>query len=234
VNVQATLASTYPHVQVIAERGTGLYAAIDDALTAVADWDAFTYLNDDDVLLPAFARLRGIAERESRRGGAGAIVYGGVRLIDAEGRRLGRIPVSPWPALNRALYAARIEPVYQHGTVIPRATVGAIGGFDRTLRCCGDTELLARACVRRVKFCCAGPREVAAFRLRPGQLTKNRPAMDAERLAVDERLGLRNGVSRTSRALAWSVFRAANIPAYVERWRRHGFVRFDDVLARAG
>ena len=156
-----------------------------------------------------------------------------MRLIAADGRRLGAIPVSPSPSLNRALYAQRIEPVYQHGTAITRAAWERHGGFDENLRYCGDSELLARLCVRGVPAVRVNGM-VAAFRLRAGQLTKNRAAMVDERRRVDEKLGLREPRLALGHRWARIVFRFANLPTYAERIARHGFVTFDELLEKAG
>lgn len=224
------LSRRFPAVRVVPERGEGMYAAINTGLVAAGAWEAFTYLNDDDVLLAGFAA----AAREAELAvGKERIVYGGVKLIDGRGRRLGAIPVSPAPALNRALYAQRIEPVYQHGTVITRAVVERCGGFDEGLRFCGDSEFFARACVGGVRFVGVG-RTVAAFRLRAGQLTKNRAAMRDERWRVDEKLRLL--APERKRVLAWARwrFRLANLPVYAERIARHGWITFDELLERGG
>jgi len=76
--------------------------------------------------------------------------------------------------------------------------------------------------------------EVAAFRLRAGQLTKNRAAMEEERTKVDTKLGLLGEVPFGSRLRARLMFRLANVRPYAERIWRHGFKRFDDVLAGGG
>lgn len=226
----AALAARFPATTVVVEPGGGMYAAINAGLTAARDWDAFTYINDDDLLLPGFAAVvAALAEKL----GEPLLAYGRVRLIDAAGRRLGAIPVSPSPQLNRALYAQGLEPVYQHGTLVSRAAWAQHGGFDPAFRFCGDSEFLARLCVRGVPTVRVGG-EVAAFRLRGGQLTKNRPAMLAERARVDEQLGLR--VTHLTAQHHWArlVFRLANLPVYAGRIRRHGFVSFDELLERGG
>lgn len=225
------LAAKFSGCRVIAEADAegGLYAAINAGLAATAEWDAFTYINDDDVLLPDFATVVAAV-----RAGGAQLAYGGVRLMAGDGRRLGAIPISPVPQMNRALYAQRIEPVYQHGTVIARTAVEAHGAFDPALRFCGDSELLARLCVRGVNAGCATRREVAAFRLRPGQLTKNRAALIGERKRVDEKLGLLVPPAGVSLRWARWRFRIANFGVYAERIRRHGFVTFDEMLARLG
>lgn len=76
--------------------------------------------------------------------------------------------------------------------------------------------------------------EVAAFRLRPGQLTKQREAMTSERRRVDETLGLRRGVGLMPRVWARLCFRLANGRVYLERLRRQGWKRFDTVLTESG
>lgn len=231
-NAARAITERFPRVRVVAEPGGGMYAAINAGLDSLGDWTAFTYLNDDDVLLPDFSKN---ADAISAAGDRALIVYGGVRLIGARGRRLGAVPISPAPDLNRALYAQRLEPVYQHGTVATRAAVEtADGPFDATLRFCGDSEFLARACCRGVPFLRATRREVAAFRLRAGQLTKDRAAMMNERALVDEMLGLLAPQSAGNLRWARMRFRFANLLIYAERMRRHGFLTFDQVLERAG
>ena len=229
--VRADVEKRFPEVQVVPEPGGGMYAAVNAGLAAATgEWDAFTYINDDDLLLPGFAAH---ARALLRAGSKPMIAYGNVKLIDGQGRRLGAIPVSPLPTMNRALYAQRIEPVYQHGTLVTRAAVTALGGFDVAFRFCGDSEFLARACFAGVPFKRTGGSPVAAFRLRTGQLTKNRAAMEAERAAVDTKLGLIGSQPRMRRWIARLAFRSENLPIYAERVLRHGFVSFDELLAQS-
>lgn len=227
------LEKKYPRTVVVAEpvEGRGMYAAINSGAAAVGDWDALTYLNDDDLLLPRFVD---VARSASDAGGRARLVYGGVKLIDAAGRRLGAIPVSRFPTMNRALYAQRLEPVFQHGTMVTRAAWEQLGGFDETLRFCGDSDLLARACVNGLPTMWVAGQAVAAFRLRAGQLTKNRAAMEDERARVDLKLGLRAKQRTLRHRWARLVFRLTNLPIYAERVARHGFVTFDELLGRAG
>lgn len=228
--VVPALAARFSGVTVVPEPGGGMYAAINAGLAAASDWDAFTYINDDDLLLLGFAA---VAATLAARPGQPLLAYGRVRLIDGEGRRLGAIPVSPSPGLNRDLYALRLEPVYQHGTLVSRAAWEKFGGFDPEYRFCGDSEFLARLCVRGVPAVRVGG-EVAAFRLHRGQLTKNRPAMIAERAGVDEQLGLLAPNLSIRHHWARLVFRAANLSVYAGRVLRHGFVSFDELLERGG
>lgn len=227
---QDALSKQFPRIVLVDDPGNGMYGAINAGIAHVPDWDAFTYINDDDLLLPDFARVMKCLHFSNRP----LIAYGGVRLIDSAGRRLGSIPISPDPALNRHLYAERLEPVYQHGTIVSRGAMDQLGGFDATLRFCGDSEFLARACMSGVPFHCATRREVAAFRLRAGQLTKNRVAMVAERAAIDTRLRLLSVSNKDVSVAARRRFRVANARIYLERILRHGFVSFDSLLERGG
>ncbi len=223
------LTARFSGVTVVAEtKGGGMYAAVNTGLEAARDWDAFTYINDDDLLLPHFVTVAAALERSA---GRPLIVYGRVRLIDGAGRRLGAIPVSPMPRLNRDLYAQRIEPVFQHGTLVSRATWKQQGGFDPAFRFCGDSEYLARLCIHGVSALRVSG-EVAAFRLRHGQLTKNRLVMVEERKRVDQKLNLPAESKKIRHHWARLIFRTANLPVYAERILRHGFVSFDELLER--
>jgi hypothetical protein len=221
------LAARFPLTRVVPEPGGGMYAAINAGLAAVENWRAFTYINDDDLLLPGFAKVMALARTDQAR-----IVYGGVRLINTHGKRLGAIPTSPFPSLNRLLYAQEVEPVYQHGTVATRAAVEKSGAFDATYRFCGDSEFLARACVNGVPFVRATKGVVAAFRLRAGQLTKNLPVMQEEHLRLYRKLRLQPDRFTARHRLARLAFLAANTPIYLERIARFGFIGFGEVLAR--
>jgi len=223
----AALAVRFPRARVVPEPGGGMYAAINAGLAAVTDWSAFTYINDDDLLLPRLGTVMAAARTPQER-----IVYGGVRLINTPGERLGAIPISWFPALNRDLYAQRTEPVFQHGTITTRAVVDRLGGYDTAFRFCGDSEFLARACLAGVPFVCATPRVVAAFRLRANQLTKNLPAMQAEHDRFEAKLHLLAARRTFRHRWARLVFRLTNLPVYAERIRRHGFITFGEQLAR--
>jgi glycosyltransferase involved in cell wall biosynthesis len=228
--VVAELARSYPGATIIPEAGGGMYAAINTGLAQTQNWDAFTYINDDDLLLPAFAQA---VTALALQAGRPCFVYGRVRLINRAGRCVGSIPVSPWPALNRSLYAQRLEPVYQHGTLVSRAAWAEHGGFDENFRLCGDSEYFARLCVRGVPAVRVR-HEVAAFRLHPEQLTKNRMMMNAERARVDAKLHLLTEQRAWRHHWAKVVFRASNLPAYLGRIWRYGPISFDQLLERGG
>ncbi|MDB6092575.1 MAG: hypothetical protein JWM32_137 [Verrucomicrobia bacterium] len=223
----AGLAARFPRAKVVAEPGGGMYAAINAGLESEADWDAFTYINDDDLLLPRFAAVVARARTTEPR-----VVYGGVRLINTKGKRIGAIPTSRFPSLNRALYAQRTEPVFQHGTVATRAVVRRLGGFDASFRFCGDSEFLARCCVAGIPFVCATKQVVGAFRLRAGQLTKNLPVMLEEHHRLYAKLKLPAEVITFRHRWARFVFRVVNLPVYAERIARHGFITFGEQLAK--
>lgn len=224
----AALVERYPNLGVVADPGGGMYAAINAGLASSSGWDAFTYINDDDLLLPGFERVVACVDADEA-----CIAYGGVLLINTEGKRTGAIPMCPFPRLNRLLYAQRVEPVFQHGTIATRKAVEHMGGpFDTTLRFCGDSEFLARGCVSGVRFIHATRRPVAAFRLRAGQATKNLPVMLEEHNRLYAKLRLAAPCLGIKHRLARFVFCLSNTGVYLERIRRHGFLRFGEVLAK--
>src|SRR5688572_16128156 len=52
--MQGPLTARFPKCTVIIEPMGGMYAAINDGIETTQRWDAFTYINDDDLLLPDF------------------------------------------------------------------------------------------------------------------------------------------------------------------------------------
>jgi GT2 family glycosyltransferase len=225
------IAARFPRARVIAENAerSGMYAAINTGVAAGGDWHALTYINDDDLLLPELATVwqKMPDLREPWIG------YGGVRLIDEQGRRIGRVPVCPFPRWNRRLYEQGIEALYQHGTLISRTAWEKAGGFDASLRLCGDSEFFARAARLGIAMACATRRDVAAFRLRSEQLSKNDEAMRTERAIVWRKYGLEATARTWRHVLARWIFRSANIAVYGERVRRHGWVSMAQVNRRA-
>ncbi len=209
------LVRRFPTLTVVPDPGGGMYAAINAGLAKIPDWDAFTYINDDDLLLPGFGQLL-----KRLPHGLDGVHYGRVRMIDAEGQALGRIPISRNPRLNAVLYRSGIEPVYQHGTVIPRRVLEKVGRFDESYRLCGDSEWLARACLGGCRFTYCSS-DVAAFRIRSGQLSRNVQAMGAERERFRRFLGPQPCWRR--RVLAVVAFRAGNIGVYLARVFRYGW-----------
>ena len=205
-----------PGLTMVAERGVGLYAAINQGLRAApGEWDAFTWINDDDVLrVPEFSRLQEMMARD-----AGVdVAYGRVAMIDREGRRVGGIPVATRPEDLGALLAGRVIPLAQPGTIIRRRLWERLGGLDETYRFAGDMDFFARALAAGARFGFVAA-EVAAFRLVAGQLSKQRDEVAAETArCVRPLAGALGGAAALLR------FRLANIGVYAERVRRHGFV----------
>jgi len=202
-----------PHARGLSELAPGLYPNLNHALAAPGDWDAFTWLNDDDILLPGFAAaLRRFAEATDVD-----VLYGRVPLIDRSGQRVAAIPVAKRPADLAALWQARIVPLAQPGTLLRRTTIECLGGFDLSYRLAGDADLFIRALAAGARFEHL-PKDVAAFRLVAGQLSKQAMAVEAETRRAVNALP----VVRSTTAAVWR-FKTTNLPAYLERVRRHGW-----------
>src|SRR6478735_8311934 len=90
------LQARYPHARVVPDAGRAgaIYGALNAALDQAPEgWDWFTYINDDDLLLPGFATA---AARHFAAGARAApVAYGDVELIDGTGRRVGVSTVTP-------------------------------------------------------------------------------------------------------------------------------------------
>lgn len=209
------LREKFPGCTIRPETGGGLYAALNIGLASLGDAGLFTWINDDDVLCPAgLATARALLAADPALG----VVYGRVGLMDAAGARLGELPVAHRPGDLAALLAAGIVPLAQPGTLVRREVAARVGPFDPGYRLAGDLDFLVRALVAGVRFGFANA-EVARFRLHAGQLSKDEAVASREHARAIARL------PAGAAGLAGARFRWDNLPVYVERVRRHGFVR---------
>lgn len=213
------LARRFPNVEFHAEEGSGLYAALNTGLAALGDAELFTWVNDDDVLCPA-----GVAQTLARFEAEPAlgVAYGRVGLMDAVGARLGELPVVHRPGDLPALLAAGIMPLAQPGTLVRCDVLTRVGPFDPGYRLAGDLEFFVRALVAGVGFGFVDA-EVARFRLQTGQLSKDETAAVREHARAVGQLAARPA------GLARARFRWDNLAVYLERVRRHGFVRMQSL-----
>ncbi len=194
----------------------GLYGALNAGLRAAGEWEAFTWINDDDRLTPDAATAMAALSADSSLG----VAYGRVGLLDAEGSDMGELPVAERPADLPLLLSRGIVPFAQPGTMIRREVAEKLGGFDEGFRLAGDLDLFVRALSAGARFAYV-PRRVAEFRLRAGQLSKSEEAGDAEKRRALAGLA---PVSALCAATARWRFRWANRGVYLDRIRRYGFV----------
>ena len=213
--VRAELEQRFPHTLVVAEPGGGMYAALNAGIAAAGDSEAFTYLNDDDVLCAA-----GTAEalRRLEQNPETGVVYGRVSLADAHGAPQGWLPVAHQAGDLAALLARGIVPFAQPGTWMRSSLLTTLRGFDAGYRLAGDLDLFSRALAGGARFAFVSA-EVARFRLHPGQLSKDEAAADAEKTRALARW------ADTPAPLGSRLrFGRDNLPVYLDRIRRHGFV----------
>ncbi|MEJ1973912.1 MAG: glycosyltransferase [Lacunisphaera sp.] len=214
------LQGRYPHVLVVPDAGRagGIYGALNAALARVPDgWDWFTYINDDDLLLPGFAAA---ASRHFASERNETVAYGNVDLIDDTGRRLGGITVTPDPRWIPALLQAGISPLMQQGMLFRRDCVLRLRKFDLRYRLCADLDFWLRACAAGERFrYYAVP--VAQFRLRGGQLSGDTRQTEREQEEIVRR-HLPAPVSAWRRRATRLRYRLYNLPRYLERFRTRG------------
>lgn len=215
------LQTRFPHARVVPDAGRagGIYGALNAGLDqAPADWEWFTYINDDDLLLPGFAAA---AVRHLARGArAEAVSYGDVDLIEPGGRRLERITVAPEPRWIPALLQEGISPLMQQGTLFRRDCVTRLGRFDLRYRLCADLDFWLRACAAGERFRYY-PVSVAQFRLRPGQLSGNTALTEREQTEIVRR-HFPAPLPAWQRRAARLRYRLHNLPRYLERLRSRG------------
>ena len=227
-----TLRQEYPDCTVVVDQGRagGIYGALNAGLAAVPDgWDWFTYINDDDLLAPGFSRL---LARHCRPENAATVAYGDIMNIDPAGRPLGRMTVERQPRRMPALLQQGISPAGQQGMLFGAPVVRSLGGYRLQFKLCADLDFWARAHHRRFRFEYY-PWTVGCFRIQPGQLSgdvgltrRELDAVTGESFPVP--------VSALARRMARWLYRLANLPRYLERWRSVGRLTTSESLLGGG
>ncbi len=218
----AELAARYPHALVVPDAGRlgGIYGAINagiEAASARFKWNWFTYINDDDALLPGFGHVMLETLREAD---PAPVFYGDVELVDEEGARISRITTAENPEWIPALLHQGISPLMQQGMAFRRDVVDRLGGFDLRFRLCADLDFWLRAYAGGEPFR-YHPECVAQFRLRNGQLSSDTNVTKFEQDTIVAR-HLPWKSSYFSRLTTRLLYRAYNLPRYVERFRTRG------------
>lgn len=227
----SALAARYRHAVVVPDAGPagGLYGALNAALAGAPDsWAWFTYINDDDALLPGFSQ---VARRHLARTWPEAVAYGDVELIDSRERRTGLITVERNPAWIAALLQRGISPLMQQGMLFRRDCVARLGGFDGRYRLCADLDFWLRAYAAGERFRHYAA-VVAQFRLRPGQLSGNTALTVREQSEIVARHLPRRVPWWQWHSAVWR-YRLCNLPRYVGRMRRRGLRTSYQILERA-
>jgi len=223
------LQALFPWTRVVADHGRagGLYGALNAALEAAGGgWGWFTYINDDDILLPGFCEL---ARRHMGMRNPERVAYGDVEVVSGDGRVISRVTTEKSPAWIPALLQQGISPLMQQGTLFHRETVTRLGRFDTRYRLCADLDFWLRALARGDHFR-HYPLTVARFRLRPGQLSSDTARTVREQEDIVGRL-LPARIPAPLRLLARMRYRICNLPRYLERMRSRGLRTSYELLA---
>lgn len=226
-----TLQARFPHARLCADQGKtgGIYGALNAGLAAAAPgWEWFTYINDDDTLLPDFSRMQ---RNEENADEPADVVYGDVELIDERGGGVSHITTERRPRWIPALLQAGISPLMQQGMLFRRSTVERLRGFDTRYRLCADLDFWLRALVLGARFR-SHRLSVAQFRLRRGQLSGNTSITDFEQREIVAR-HLPHPISPVVRRVARWRYRWCNLPRYVRRFRSRGFQSSYELLETA-
>lgn len=225
---QRALQNRFPDTHVVPDAGKagGIYGALNAALEqSPADWDWFTYINDDDTLLPGF---RDVFLRHVHSAKPAPVVYGDVALITEQGQEVSHITVERNPARIPALLQQGISPLMQQGMLFRRDAVLRLRGFDLRYRLCADLDFWLRALVNGERFHYY-PERVAQFRLRDGQLSGDTRTTELEQSDIVRRL-LPTPVSTLRKLWARWRYRVGNLPRYLARFRTRGFRTSYEIL----
>lgn len=220
------LGEAFPNAELVEERSHGLYSAINQGIQFAGDqdWEWFSYINDDDGLLPGFVEACSLATQTDAD-----IIYGNVEFVGAEGATAGAVSACKRPADALPLFACGITPFTQQGTLVRRRVVEKLGGFDERLSHVADSEFWVRALLSGAKAVRMDA-AVAYFRVRPGQLSKNSAVMSAQINAVSD-LARSGGASLAARWMVLIRFRCENIARVLGRLKHSGRLSSRSLMA---
>ncbi len=222
------LQERYPHARVVKDAGKegAIYGAINAGLRAAPpDWEWFTYINDDDVLGPGFAKM---FTEHTARANPEPVTYGNVRLINEQGDTISFLTTERSPRFIPALLHAEISPLNQQGMLFRRDVVDALHEFDLRYRLCADLDFWARALAAGFAFR-HYPLEVGQFRIRRGQLSGDVSMTLREQSEIVHRAFPK--MNRTLQSLAKWRYRFMNLPRYLARTRTVGWTSSYRLLA---
>ncbi len=201
----------------------GMYAAINQGMAQCQDCDWLTYLNDDDLLSDGFITMM---QKPSAGGGQRIIKYGEVEIIDHHGILLGRHPICRNPRYLKTLWQIGISANAQPGTIFSQEAFGELGGFDASLKHCGDAAFWIKA--MHLGFIWEYfPGTVACFRVHPSQISARRNEVEDEINRVRSRY-CSTRIPVRDQLFAKIHFRLANAGTYLKRSWQGGIIRFSD------
>jgi glycosyltransferase involved in cell wall biosynthesis len=178
-----------PRVRVVSQPNRGLPAAR-NAGTATARGTYVAFLDSDDLLLPAFLeRARQALEQTPNPGFAYTDAYvfddqtGQVRERSAMARTN---PPTPPPEDPGEFLAALMRSNFVYvSTVVPRAVLDHVGGFDERRTSCEDYELWLRILLAGYRVAWV-PGQQALYRKHPGQMSHDLSVMTRNLVDVYE------------------------------------------------
>jgi len=210
-------------------RSGGLYSALNEvcATSGQAMW--LSYINDDDRLLDGFGKMLKLHLAEANEN---VIAFGRVIMRDEHGVSLYDFPCTDRMQDLAPLWHESIMPFTQQGMIFSRTAWKTLGGFDGSYRYSGDLDFWVRAHLAGFTFKYYDL-PVAAWRIRPGQLSGNKAAVQIEtQRALAPILAL--DIPWHKRQIAKLRFRIRNLPHYCHRLVKLGEFRQASVFGKAG
>jgi hypothetical protein len=193
-------------------RSCGLYSALNEVCATSGQERWLSYVNDDDRLLGGFGKMVKLHLAEANEN---VIAFGRVNMCDEHGASLYEFPFTDRMHDLAPLWAESIMPFTQQGMIFSRLVWETLGGFDERYRYSGDLDFWVRAHLAGFTFKFYDL-PVAAWSIRPGQLSGHRAAVQLETeraLAPIREMNL----SWVERKLAKLRFRLRNSPQYIRR-----------------
>lgn len=201
------------------DSGAGLYPALNRALDYISgrpNCSCFSYINDDDGILPGF--WKNVAKHEATESD---VTYGDVLYTNVKSESCGYASICKNPRWLLALFQSGIPGITQQGTIFSARIVRNGWRFNEQLRLAADSLFIVDLLISDASFNYA-KNPVAFYRKRPGQLSDDHRGMIAEAFLVTDRAKSVE-ISSFRRNLVKGGFRLASAGKIITRWRSSGF-----------
>lgn len=190
-----------------------MYSAINKGIhDCNSEW--VTYINGDDMLFSD-----SVMDALKFYGKDHDVIYGNVDYIDPEGRFL-HYWKSATPKHLPCLFANRIMPFGQQGTLFRRSLWEKIGGFDDNFKYSADFDFFLRAVKLKARFASWKKKPIAAFRIHPEQISQ----ISADEMQAEGDLSLSKSaleVGLFQKSVAKLIMRGRNLESYLVRYMRY-------------
>lgn len=198
------------NIDCIAEKGKGIYGALNHAFFTLAkDYDYITFINDDDYWLPSFNQMIQILEKDSSID----FIYSKTLFIDENNHIFKKQSCSDqfYSFLN--LFHRNIILFTQQTTLLKPYWFFKIGGFDESYKLVADTKFWIQLSLLKPKYKYLNS-FTTCYTIQENQLSNDKSIQRTEHDRLKKEYPINNSLKASIIAFK---YRISNLKNYVKR-----------------